>query len=69
MEKFNKTSLPEKEDCCKHLHVDDITNAEFNDFENSLRSVKILKKQINTSTKKSYTSNYELERALPEQKK
>ena len=29
LEKFNETSLPEKEDCYSHLYMEDITDADY----------------------------------------
>ena len=39
-EEFNKTSLPEKEDTCSHLKMEEITNA---DCVHAKRFIKILK--------------------------
>ena len=40
-EKFNETSLPEKEDFCRHLNMEDITEADYADAKTVCRDFEI----------------------------
>ena len=44
-EKFNKTQLPEKEDFCSHLNMDDITDPDYTHEKRVCKDFKIKKKK------------------------